>query len=375
MIGMPPEKGGPSFVVSAAFCITVAVVCLLTLELGYRAVSGVGLLRFGDWRTIRLLTGAFSVCDYDSIVGWVAKSGITYRNSNVDANSKTSTMDYGIRKNGVWDDKPRVGGILVVGDSFTNGAGVYDNQTWPAQLEQRIGSPVLNASAGGWSLDQDVLWVEHLKPLLKPKAVILGIEQEVIQNVAYAIWAGAPKPYFTINYGALIVHNQPVTKGGTYEDGRSYLRDALSHSFVAAQLMGALDANYWVSENENRRAPVDIIDVSCALLRRLKTGDDADGMRTGFVLQYGHDTVAKGGKRDNYAELIGTCARAIGIEVIDTFEPLHHLGEVDEAQLKSFYDLENGQFGHMSKWGNAFIATLVAKVLREGADAADHPQL
>jgi hypothetical protein len=59
-------------------------------------------------------------------------------------------MEYGIRKNAPDDRRVRTGGALVVGDSFSLGALVGDRETWPAQLEQILGLPVINAAANSY---------------------------------------------------------------------------------------------------------------------------------------------------------------------------------------------------------------------------------
>jgi hypothetical protein len=103
------------------------------------------------------------------------------------------------------------GAILVVGDSFGAGSEVTDTDTWPAQLENKVGTRVLNAAVGGYGIDQSVLRAEELIPQLKPKMLI------VQTNLAYGISSnrmstagGAPKPYFI---GKLKFMNTPVPRG------------------------------------------------------------------------------------------------------------------------------------------------------------------
>lgn len=56
--------------------------------------------------------------------------------------------------------------VLCLGDSITNGGTLTDqSQTWPEQLQQRLrarvpGAEVLNASAGGWALENELGWLE-----------------------------------------------------------------------------------------------------------------------------------------------------------------------------------------------------------------------
>jgi lysophospholipase L1-like esterase len=57
------------------------------------------------------------------------------------------------------------GRVLCIGDSITNGgAGTDQSETWPALLEQALAADglavqVLNASAGGWALENEAGWL------------------------------------------------------------------------------------------------------------------------------------------------------------------------------------------------------------------------
>jgi hypothetical protein len=138
----------------------------------------VGVLRLVDWRTTRFLQGAFSSSQYDPLVGWVTKAGLVQEGFN--------TIDHGIRKNRVADSSARPGGILVVGDSFTAGSEVSDEETWPAQLEGMVQTPVLNAGVGGWGVDQMVLRAEHLRTV-KPNAIIIGRSRHPACSIFLAV--------------------------------------------------------------------------------------------------------------------------------------------------------------------------------------------
>src|SRR5438876_725578 len=119
----------------AVFVLITVVVCLSGLELAYRAISGVPVLRLLDWRTVKFLQfDGFTTAEYDPTVGWVMKAGLTSPAHN--------TIDHGIRKNAASDTTIRPGGILVVGDSFSAGGEVNDDQSWPAHLEALTGLPV-----------------------------------------------------------------------------------------------------------------------------------------------------------------------------------------------------------------------------------------
>jgi hypothetical protein len=341
----------------------VTLICVVGLELGYRAVSGVPLWRMTDWRKLNVLqTGALSVTDYDPVVGWVAKPWLH--------TASYSTIDHGIRKNRESDLGIRPGAVLVVGDSFAAGSEVNDHQSWPAHLEELIGQPVLNGAVGGWGLDQMVLRIEKLRPLLEPKTVILSTQEQGILRLSYTAY-GAPKPYFSLEQGRLVPHNQPVpihsSKGDASSLG-SRLIAGLSHSWVAAQLMGVLDPDYWLSRggDDFQRIAVDDVDLACALLARVKAGNDAAQMRTLFVLQYGwQDSLA--GPQQRYAEMVSGCARQIGIETVDTFGALRAEAQRNPEGLQQLYVKQQSgdTYGHMSDAGNRLVAGLVAAQLAE----------
>jgi hypothetical protein len=92
-----------------------------------------------------------------------------------------TTNAFGFR-DGEWD-LPKPQGrrrILVVGDSFTFGNNNNVEDVYPAvlrrALQQRFGSrvDVLNASAGGWDLDNEVAFLEEEGFGYQPDVVVIG---------------------------------------------------------------------------------------------------------------------------------------------------------------------------------------------------------
>jgi hypothetical protein len=166
-----------SAVVSAGWFTATSIVCLVILELAFRAIAGVPVLSLADWRRAAD-TNLTGISEYDPVVGWHTKAGVETKGMN--------TIDFGIRRNSETDTAIRKGGTLVVGDSFTAGSGVNDEQTWPADLERMTGQPVLNAAVGGWGIDQMILRVGQLLDATKPKTVILAIQDDGWVNALHA---------------------------------------------------------------------------------------------------------------------------------------------------------------------------------------------
>src|SRR5262245_48523426 len=102
------------------------------------------------------------------------------------------------------------GGILAVGDSFTFGSEVRDDESWPAQLEAMLGIPVVNGGVGGYGVDQAILRADQLLDVAKPKAIIVSFIPNCVGRNEYSVNTGLIKPYFDVVNNALELRNVPV---------------------------------------------------------------------------------------------------------------------------------------------------------------------
>jgi hypothetical protein len=110
--------------------------------------------------------------------GWTKNTPITY-----DLNSQ------GFRGK---EFDPSVKNIVTLGDSFTIGVGLQENETWPYILGEKLALTVHNIAWGGWSCDtlfrMARYWIPELSPdlvvMLAPSAgrleVITGDTEELI---------------------------------------------------------------------------------------------------------------------------------------------------------------------------------------------------
>ena len=119
-----------------------------------------------------------------------------------------------------------------------------DEETWPAQLEDMIQQPVVNAASGAYGIDQMVLRAEQLLPIVHPQTIIVGTERDGIFRVTYSSYVH-PKPYFRIVDGALVEHG--VTAENHTADDRygSLFKQFLGYSFLVDQLMVRYAPHYW----------------------------------------------------------------------------------------------------------------------------------
>ena len=110
--------------------------------------------------------------------------------------------------------------ILTLGDSFTFGGEVHDEETWPSHLQALIKKPVFNGAFNGYGLDQSFLSLEPLLKKINPQIVILSVINEnifrTVKTVRVKSFTGQPvsKPYFRIVSGKLDLMNTPLQDNG-----------------------------------------------------------------------------------------------------------------------------------------------------------------
>ena len=145
-------------------------------------LAGVGLLELG-LRTFVPAPAAGSAArfelDPDLIYRLQPRNEVSWSSAEFTETSHTNAL--GMR--GAADIPPQRPGeirILAVGDSFTYGHGVQDDETYPAVLERLLRERghdvrVLNAGVPGYSTDQEYTYVLRDGLKLAPDLVLLGI--------------------------------------------------------------------------------------------------------------------------------------------------------------------------------------------------------
>ena len=111
--------------------------------------------------------------------------------------------------------------VLVLGDSFTAGMQVADDQVYPRLLEARLNAragrrvAVLNAGVNGWSTDNELLYWRREGIDWKPELVLLVFDttNDVFENQRrlvsrYPLWPD--KPYARLRNGVLSIENLPI---------------------------------------------------------------------------------------------------------------------------------------------------------------------
>ncbi len=369
--GNPSEAPAPTPAARSSRWANVALLLLfllaplLAIELGYRMVAGLPLLKLANWRTEHVVTvnlGELKAIR-DPVLGWTNKS-VNYNEDGY------TTIEYGVRKN--FDETTiRTGGMLAAGDSFTEGWEVKDHESWPAAVEKLTSVPVINAGTGGYGADQTILRAEQLLPIVRPKILLIGFHEVAIWRAGHTVF-GAPKPYFTLDNGEL--HFHPAKFVEPHEKNRiawmAYgIREALGYSAFADYLLSRLNPNFWHGDSDRdlyQRSGADEVAVTCALLERLKSRADQDGIQMMLVLQYYATLILESDRPGPHSQAVAACARDIGIRVVDQFAPLHAIVAAGgPAIIRDYYWLTDGVYGHMTAKGNEHVANLIHAALAD----------
>ena len=90
---------------------------------------------------------------FDKLLGYVPREGFSATMNAAGWHGKVTIRKDGFRSNGS-EPLPLPADVLVVGDSFTFGDNVSDNETWPACLERKLGQGVDNGGVFGYGTAQ-----------------------------------------------------------------------------------------------------------------------------------------------------------------------------------------------------------------------------
>ena len=331
---------------------------LLGLELGLRLVKGVGFSEIPDPHAEVSMIGRVYPGSFDAHLGYVPTPG-AFAPNPIWKTSAHIRQD-GVRSNGA--DRPTPKGIplVAVGDSFTYGDEVNDRDTWPAQLERLLERPVINGGVFGYGLDQAVLRSEVLMEAVAADYLIVSLIPDDVTRCEFS-YRYSWKPYFDIESGVLVRHNDPVPPPSVAPPGEGFVRRSLRSSFLADFVLRRLDPNDWLvrgSVRVHKRGE----EVSRHLLDRLADRAQERGYGLLVLLQW------RPGESAGRAEPLIARARERGVELLLIEEPLRRA--IDSGEVSTYFHVRSvpgnpEQVGHMSAEGNRFVAAAIQQRLAD----------
>jgi hypothetical protein len=348
-----------------ASLLLLVAIALIAGEVGLRWADGVPLVlkaSFGRERDYHPFFSANTAAAYHRTLGWTNGPNLRWGGFTTD--------EYGTRLPSAEARPLPLGAIVACGASYTAGAEVTDENSWPALLEGLLGSPVVNAAAGGWATDQIVLRAEQMLDLAQPSTLIAELMDGSILDAERFSYGRARKPYYVIDDGGgLVLHNSPVPLfNGVFNDVK-VLRWLVDHAYLAFWLAQRLSLLRWIDPNDpgdERATPSGSgIEISVRLLERAKATADLRGVRFVLLMQYGSRELRSGARWET-SERVLAGARAAGIEIVDTWARLRQVADNDPEGYRTLFIVQpDGQeLGHMSAAGNRLVAEELAAALR-----------
>ena len=152
--------------------------------------------------------GSYAFDLYDSTKGWRSKPNL--REQTAFGGKVLSTNSRGLRGRRDFDyikSKPRV---LVLGDSFTFGDEVGDEETYSHYLQKMLPqSEIINLGVHGYGHDQMLILLREEGPKYQPDIVIIGfLALDMPRNLLQ--FRDFAKPRFILNRGSLELTGTPV---------------------------------------------------------------------------------------------------------------------------------------------------------------------
>ena len=324
------------------------------LELGFRASRDQILSAKHQIRGEPMQRSGFYTRDPG--LGWVPNAGQQVRGIELGWDGEATipgtrqdaivtTLDNGLRSNGGGRVLPERPVILGVGDSFTFGGRVSDNQTWPAGLERTLGVRVLNGGVPSYGIDQAVLRAEALVARHRPDLLIVSYINRDLDRATVRFRSRTSKPFFRVEDGALVLYNTPTPP----DPEMDAFRRMLGYSHLADYVMKKVASGYW-HEGAGYATDEDGAEIGCLLMDRLSAIERRHSVSVLVMLQQAHPGEQPSPDGDRVLE----CAAQRGLATLDLFPILTAVEQRDPEWYESLF------FGHMSPVGNEFVATVLS---------------
>jgi hypothetical protein len=217
-------------------------------------------------------------CRFDHELGWAPLENVTYAEKGVVVHQN----QFGLRAPDDIELKNRSGRkrVLVLGDSYVWGFGTTQEELFTAPQVYRTDDELINAGVSGYGTDQAYLFYlrEGQKFDLDEVVLAFTLINDVANNLNSKQYSYL-KPYFTLNAGELVLHNDHVRDSIVERFGRTLRRKSrlydLSNDGVHAliktlQRKHPFEADVVVSEADRKG-----IELTLAILKKLQEAVEA----------------------------------------------------------------------------------------------------
>ena len=354
MLRVPSRSSVSEVLIRTLLVLGSVLLCLFLLELGFRLARGPQWLV--QWpnlvrqERVSIRNYANPRARFDPVLGFVGKPGFETPGFHYDANGfRRTPAPAGL----VLKEPP----ILAVGGSYTVGDEVADDETYPAQLQARIGRRVVNGGMSGYGFDQIVLRAEIVAAEDRPAAIVLGFGADNLRRSEMSRVWGVEKPYFELVDGKLVLRDVPVPPSPDPATTLDVWQRLFGRSLLVDFVLRRLLLQYEWSLDHVRVLPRgEGATLACPLLKRLA------GLNLPVIVVAEYDPYLWTDPPYMHDQKLLTdsvlhCAAASGMVTVDPFP------EIDKSIRTSGRDVLYRTGEHPSPAGQALTARLVAEAL------------
>jgi lysophospholipase L1-like esterase len=262
--------------------------------------------------------------------------------------------------------------ILALGDSFTFGGEVNDEETWPTLLQSIIKKRVLNGGVSRYGLDQMLIKAKSDTKKIRPRVVIFSLTpSNILRTVqtkkigSFSYWL-QDKPYFVKSAEGLKLI-QPTEEGKKVEV-LDPIRNVLGRSFLANFIFEKAFFDYWYGVPPWDQYPVQYTssespdEISCMILKEIKKLSITESFKP-LILGQDYWQNPEGGvyTPNTNLEYAKKCAKDLSLSVVDLRPSLESLFNEGNHEYETLFF----PGAHMTGQGNLFVARALEKKIKE----------
>jgi hypothetical protein len=265
--------------------------------------------------------------------------------------------------------------VIALGDSFTFGGEVSDEETWPSHLQALSKLRTTNLGVSLYGLDQSVIRLKRILEIFHPKTVILSVIRESIlrtqRKKVILSWTGewVERPYFLKKAGKLELQNVPIQQNSE-PMSLTGIRQWLGRSHLADWLLSRIAFNWWYGMNWGKPIPLEYLtgedpqDISCLLLESFLELSKKHHFQPVVLGQYYWQDPYKTFESEPLTQAVLQCSKNLGIVTIDLEGKLRELAKKSPEEYNTLYF----PGAHMTNRGNWWVANEISKALSFGKD-------
>jgi len=311
---------------------------------------------------------------YDAQLGWKLKPYWSGKHQHYDYD-----VAYNINRDGFRgiDTQAKEGGFSVVGDSFSFGLGVNDDETFVALLNESHHDKFYNYSVPGYSTDQQLLLVNrHRNEMAQHVLLIVYLGNDIFDNMrSYPLQADHGKPFFKLIDDMLSLQNTPVplqvkpaeVKAESIssivlgDDAKRNNLSAWLADFEISRRIGLFHDDVFLSDDSMQARFQESLQLFNRLVIEIKDITDKNGGQLSIVLLPGRSYVEQPGSLSAQFQeyfrknIMSSLTTRSSIEVLDLAVHLRGLN-VDGVN-----DLYYPNEGHLTPLGHRYVADYLAE--------------